>query len=629
MLPFRNAGASRFDRHHAKIRTQAGPRGKKGILPVLFAVLTALLFTSLSGSDGESGIHGTGSLLPASFAAQLAALPVHAEEAAAADNTAETDMAEDNATETDTAEENAAAEDEESSLLIPGTYIVTEEGIEDVNAEAEIRLTIPPESNSYGYSGGSAEGWAPWPEGPYVSAEAAVVMEASTGTVLYAKNMHEKLYPASTTKLLTTLIAYEELPEDAVITVSPSAVDSVPWDGSNIGLDAGEYLGLEDMIYGVMVASANEGANALGEAVSGSAEAFAARMNEYAASLGCTDTHFVTASGLHEDDHYTSAYDLALIGRRYFSHELLTSAAGAANYHIPPSAGQPDDILISSTNWFSTGKAVCTGFIGGKTGYTDHARSCLVTCAEKNGVRLICAVLREETPSQYNDTAALIDYGFDAFRVMHLSDVLEQAWEEGSVIPNLPSAEVLERGRFSIAPEGTLVLTADQPLSSIICTPRGDTAADTADTADSAAQAPRSSTGSPDSTGIPGVPGSPAGNAVRIGELVFTANGSEARAFIEYTPLTSSDLGFSDSLSGAYLSAPIGKKADTALSAPVSAITALFERFVGFFVKSFGNVTYVHVPHILEVLAALLAFVLLIHLIRRILGSFHFGRRVY
>ncbi len=630
MLPFRNAGASRSDRHHAKIRTQAGPRGKKGILPVLFAVLTAMLLTGLSGSDGEAGTRGAGSLLPVSFAAKLAALPVRAEETAPGDNTAETDTAEENATatdtaeenaataetaeenatETDTAEESAAAEEAESSLLIPGTYIVTEEGIEDVNAEAEIRLTIPPESNSYGYSGDSADGYAPWPEGPYVSAEAAVVMEASTGTVLYAKNMHEKLYPASTTKLLTALIAYEELPEDAVITVSQSAVDSVPWDGSNIGLDAGEYLGLEDMIYGVMVASANEGANALGEAVSGSAEAFAARMNEYAASLGCTDTHFVTASGLHEDDHYTSAYDMALIGRRYFSHEFLTSAAGAANYHIPPSAGQPDDILISSTNWFSTGKAVCTGFIGGKTGYTDHARSCLVTCAEKNGVRLICAVLREETPSQYNDTAALIDYGFDAFRVMRLSDVLEQAWEEDSVIPNLPSAEVLDHGRFSLAPEGTMVLTADQPLSSIICTPRGDTAADTA------AQAPGS-------TGIP------AGNTVRIGELVFTANGSEARAFIEYTPLTSSDLGFSDALSGAYLSAPIGKKADTALSAPVSAITALFERFVGFFVKSFGNVTYVHVPHILEVLAALLAFVLLIYLIRRILGSFHFGRRVY
>lgn len=592
MFPFHRTGDLRSADHSTNRKTQAGPRRKKGILPVLFAVLAAVLLTGFAGCSGGA---------PAEALSLLSPLPVRAEEDPAV-GTGETAAGE--------TAETATAADAGPALLIPETYIVTEEGIEDVNAEAEIRKTIPPESNAYGHSDSSAEtaegsDYAAWPEGPYVSAEAAVVLEASTGTVLYAKNMHEKLYPASTTKLLTALIAYESLPEDAVITVSQSAVDSVPWDGSNIGLDAGEYLGIEDMIYGVMIASANEGANALGEAVSGSAEAFADRMNEYAASLGCVDSHFVTASGLHRNDHYTSAYDMALIGRQYFTHAFLSRAAGTDSYHIPPSAGQPDDIWIKSTNWFSTGDAYCTGFVGGKTGYTDPARSCLVTCAEKDGVRLICAVLREEPPSQYNDTSALIDYGFRSFRVMGLADILDAANAEGTVIPHLPSAEVLRNSRFSLVPEGTLVLTADQPFSSIVCTPVADQAAAASYSNDSS------------------------GSAIRIGEFVFRANGSEARAYIEYTPLSSADLGFSDVLSGEALSAPVGKKTDTALSAPVSAVTELFERLTGFFVRSFGNVTYVHVPHILEAAAALLAFFLLIFLIRRILGSFHFGRRVY
>lgn len=608
------AGAFRPVRNNTIKRTQAGPRGKKGILPVLFAVLASLFMNVLPCA------------LPARPAALTAVLPVHAEEEEPA-SAAESGT-------TDAAEPDAAAG---SSLLIPETYIVGEDGIEDVNAEAEIRRTIAPESNDYGRTESSiAEGYAPWPEGPSVSAEAAVVIEASTGTVLYAKNMHEKLYPASTTKLLTALIAYEELPEDSLITVSQSAVDSVPWDGSNIGLDAGEYLGLEDMIYGVMVASANEGANALGEAVSGSADAFAEKMNAYAASLGCVDSHFVTASGLHRNDHYTSAYDMALIGRQYFSHEFLARVAGTAHYHIPPAAGQPDDIWINSTNWFSLGEVNCTGFVGGKTGYTDHARSCLVTCAEKNGVRLICAVLREEPPSQYNDTAALMDYGFNMFRIMSLSDILDsvQSQELESMadgvngadgIRNLPSARALAAGRFSLVPEGTLVLTADQSFSSIICTPQS-VSADAA-AADGSASSSNSANTNSNSTGSAG--SAAGGSNLRIGELVFTANGSSARAYIEYAPLTATDLGFSNALSGEALSAPVGKKTDTALSAPVSAVRSVIDRLVGFFVKSVGNVTYVHVPHILEVLAALLGFFLLILLIRRILGSFHFGRRVY
>ena len=458
-----------------------------------------------------------------------------------------------------------------SGYLFPDTYIVTEEGIEDVNAEAEIRAEIAPESNSF----------ASWPEGPYISAESAVAIEAETGTILYAKNMHEKLYPASTTKLLTTLIAYESLPADSMIYVSQSAVDSVPWDGSNIGLSPGEALPLTDMLHGVMIASANEGANALGEAVSGSAAAFSERMNEYAASLGCADSHFVTASGLHEDDHYTTAYDLALIGRRFFSHEELAKIAGTGHYHIPPTALQPDDIYINNTNLFALGEIPCEGFTGGKTGYTDSARSCLVTCAERDGMKIICAVMREETPSQYNDTKAILDYCFANFEARTLADVL--ADPEAGTITGFAGYENTALHNFSIRPEGTLVLIKGDSLSDVSCQVRENNA----------------------------------------GLLDFSANGSKAQAAIGYIPLSENDIPVSGMLN-------TYKKAGTKVPALVrSVLSGIINTVFGFFVFTFGNISYLHVPHISAFLGILLGCVLFIALLVRILRNFHFGRRIY
>ena len=334
-------------------------------------------------------------------------------------------------------------------------------------------------------------------------------------------------------------------------------------------------------MYGVMIASANEGANALGEAVSGTAPAFSDRMNEYAASLGCMNSHFVTASGLHEDDHYTTAYDLALIGRQYFSHEDLAKIAGTGHYHIPPTDLQPDDIYINNTNLFALGEIYCDGFIGGKTGYTDSARSCLVTCAERDGMKVICAVMREEPPSQYNDTKAILDYCFSNFEARPLADVL--ADPEAGTITGFAGYGNTALHHFSISPEGTLVLVKGRPLSAISCHVRENNA----------------------------------------GLLEFTANGSQAQAAVGYVPLEESDMPVS-LLLNTY------KKAGTIVPAlDRSALSGIINTVFGFFVFTFGNISYLHVPHISAFLGILLGCVLFIALLVRILRNFHFGRRIY
>lgn len=274
------------------------------------------------------------------------------------------------------------------------------------------RLLLPVQTNTLSH----------WPKGPAVTAQAAILMEAETGTILYAKNIHERLYPASTTKMLTCLIAAEQCALHETVNFSYTAVESVPADGSNMGMDAGEYLSLEECLYGIMVASANEVANAVAEHVAGSLDDFADMMNERAAELGCKNTHFVNANGLHDEDHYTSAYDLALIARAYFQNDVLRRIGNTASYHFIPSAGQPDDFYKTNKHDLINGTFSYEGIIGGKTGYTDSARQTLVTGCEQAGMRLICVVMKEESPAQFEDTETLFDYGYQNFTKANIAD---------------------------------------------------------------------------------------------------------------------------------------------------------------------------------------------------------------
>ncbi|MCM1040201.1 MAG: D-alanyl-D-alanine carboxypeptidase [Roseburia sp.] len=284
--------------------------------------------------------------------------------------------------------------------------------LEELTAEAEARKMLPIQSDEI----------ENWPAGPRISAESAILMDADTGVILYAKNIHEKLYPASTTKIMTCLLAMENGNLDDMVTFSREAVFSVPADGSNMGMDEGESITLEECLYGIMVGSANEVANAVAEYVSGSIDDFITLMNTRAEELGCTDTHFTNTNGLPDEDHYTSVYDLALISKSFFQNEMLSKISNTERYHFEPTATQPDDFYKKNKHSLINGEISYDGILGGKTGYTDTARQTLVTCAEQNGMKLICIVFKEESPTQFTDTVELFDYGFQNFQVLDVSE---------------------------------------------------------------------------------------------------------------------------------------------------------------------------------------------------------------
>lgn len=281
-----------------------------------------------------------------------------------------------------------------------------------VLTEPEERISIPIETNAI----------PNWPDGPVVNAQSAILMDADSGAVLYAKNVHEKLYPASTTKLLTCLLAMENCSLDEIVTFSHSAVFDTPRDSSNIAIDEGEELTMEQCLNAILIASANEVSFAVAEHISGTWPEFAELMNERATELGCMDSHFVNPNGLPDENHYTSAYDLAVIGRAFFANELLCKISSSSRLEIPPSDKQPDNIIEVSRNQLLPGKTYAYEYlVGSKTGYTVAARGTLVSCAEKDGMKLIAVVMVEDSPSQFADTVALFDYGFSNFDRVNIS----------------------------------------------------------------------------------------------------------------------------------------------------------------------------------------------------------------
>lgn len=299
-----------------------------------------------------------------------------------------------------------------SASLMNGAFLTVH--AENYQEEAEQNKLMTVESNEI-------EGW---PQGPAVSARSAILIEANTGTVLYAKNIHDKLYPASTTKILTAYIARQMSDLDEMVEYSADAVNSIVWwDDSNIGIKVGESITMEQSLYGLMVGSANECGNAIGEHISGSMEAFVDLMNETAKELGCTDSHFVTTNGKHDDDHYTSVHDMALIAQKYFSDELLCKMSNTRSYVIPASPTLSRELIPNSKNNLLAGKKYAYEYlVGSKTGYTDIARQNLVSCAEKDGMKLICVVMRDESPMQFTDTIDLFNYGFSNFKLVNVSE---------------------------------------------------------------------------------------------------------------------------------------------------------------------------------------------------------------
>lgn len=263
-----------------------------------------------------------------------------------------------------------------------------------------------------------------WPEGPFVYAESAIVMEASTGLVLYEKNIHDEHYPASITKIMTVLLALENSSLGDVITVSNNAVYDVDADSSRIWINVGEKLTMQQCLYAILLESANDCAYAVAEHVSGSVENFAKLMTEKAKSLGCKNTNFVNPHGLQNVNHYTSAYDMALITREALKNESFSKIVGTKTYQIPPTNMQSETRYLRNHHKLVMQQGYTyDGIIGGKTGYTTTSKYTLVTVAKRGDLKLICIIMKDDSiEHEYSDTENLLDYGFDNFSAYPISD---------------------------------------------------------------------------------------------------------------------------------------------------------------------------------------------------------------
>jgi D-alanyl-D-alanine carboxypeptidase (penicillin-binding protein 5/6) len=258
---------------------------------------------------------------------------------------------------------------------------------------------------------------------PDISCEAAVLMDIDNGQILYQKNIDQRVYPASTTKILTALVAIKKGNFEDMVNVSR---DACLVGGSHIGLQEDEIVNFNDLLYIMMLSSANDAAVAVAEHIGGSVEGFAGAMNEEARALGAVSSNFTNPHGLHDPDHYTTAGDMALIAREAMGNSVFKKIAGTYHYKVKrvlprPVNGIPQEDFVNHNKllWRSS-RYEYPDATGVKTGYTDEARNCLVASAERNGRRLLAVVMKAESFSMYTDAAALLDYGFNDFNRVEL-----------------------------------------------------------------------------------------------------------------------------------------------------------------------------------------------------------------
>jgi D-alanyl-D-alanine carboxypeptidase len=301
---------------------------------------------------------------------------------------------------------------------------------------------------------------AGWPQAEDINSTTGVLIEASTGTVLFNKSMDQQMYPASITKVLTTLVTLENGNMSDPVTMTQTGVNYVVGGSANQGTRVGEVFALEHLLYGTMLASANDMATQMGEYIGGSIENFAAMMNARAVELGCTGTHFTNACGMPDPNHVTTAHDMALIMRAAVEREDFRKIAGTASYTIPAtnmsgerSVTNHDPLLLSKDFMYS-------GLIGGKTGYTDAAQNTLVNAASRDGFTLICVTLHAaDAPKAAFDHVDLLNYGYDNFE---MREVLPAEYcEDGKnriVVPKGTELSNLEENVEEYDEDGTAML---------------------------------------------------------------------------------------------------------------------------------------------------------------------------
>ena len=263
-----------------------------------------------------------------------------------------------------------------------------------------------------------------WPQAQDITSSAAVVVEESTSTILYAKNMDQPLYPSSAVKIMTCLVALENSSLDEQVTMTETGVAEVTDGSANISSQLGEVFTMEQCLYAIMVGSANDIALQVAEHVSGSVDAFVQKMNEKAKEVGCKDTVFTNPTGLPDENQHTTAHDLARITRAAMQNKTFHAIASAPSYTIPATnLSGGDRVLTSNFTMTKPGDpAYYKGCLGGKEGFTQASGSVLATAAKRNGMTLICVVLNGASGQTDDEAIALLDYGFNNFKKVSLGN---------------------------------------------------------------------------------------------------------------------------------------------------------------------------------------------------------------
>ena len=267
-----------------------------------------------------------------------------------------------------------------------------------------------------------------------VNAKAALIVETNTGKIIYEKDIYEQNYPASVTKILTAILTIENCELDDVVTVSQSAISHIPTGYVIAPLFVGEQITIKDLLYALMLKSANDAAYVLAEHVGGSVDGFSEMMNKKAEELGCKNTHFVNPNGIHNQNHYTTAYDMYLISNYAMKNETFKEIVSTYEYTLSPTNKHPlKDRIMKNTNNFVNPKNVYynKNINGIKTGTTKQAGNCLITDSSDNGLEFITVVLGAQTSnSKFSETKKMISFAYDNYALTKIHD-------KGDIIQNI------------------------------------------------------------------------------------------------------------------------------------------------------------------------------------------------
>ena len=268
-----------------------------------------------------------------------------------------------------------------------------------------------------------------------INAESAISVEMSTGKVVYEKDAHKRMYPASTTKVMTALLVLENCDLNEKAKVSYDAIQAVPQGYSTANLQVGEEVSIKDLLYVLMIPSANEAANVLAEHVAGSVDSFATMMNTRAEELGCETTHFVNPNGIHNENHYSSAYDLYLIAKEAMKNETFRKIVSTSKYTLPATDSYPNtDRAFVNTNklivYNPSNRAdnyYYKDAIGIKTGHTTEAGNCLISAASKDGLEFINVVLNAQITEdglnhRFVDSIDIFNYDYNNYELVKLNE---------------------------------------------------------------------------------------------------------------------------------------------------------------------------------------------------------------